>query len=65
MGDTFSTASTRHRRQHRRKINGMILAADKILTLVDNNTKIVPGHGAPMFSYQGKTHLTFCVLQEQ
>jgi len=23
----------------------MILAADKILTLVDNNTKIVPGHG--------------------
>jgi cyclase len=27
------------------KINGMILAADKILTLVDNNTKIVPGHG--------------------
>jgi cyclase len=27
------------------KINGMILAADKILALVDNNTKIVPGHG--------------------
>jgi glyoxylase-like metal-dependent hydrolase (beta-lactamase superfamily II) len=27
------------------QINGMILAADKILTLVDNNTKIVPGHG--------------------
>src|ERR1700741_3640865 len=27
------------------KINGMILAADKILTLVDHNTKIVPGHG--------------------
>src|ERR1700751_3256999 len=27
------------------KINGMILAADKILPLADNNTKIVPGHG--------------------
>ena len=27
------------------KINGMILAADKILPMVDNNTKIVPGHG--------------------
>lgn len=27
------------------KIDGMIVAADKILTLVDNNTKIVPGHG--------------------
>jgi cyclase len=23
----------------------MIVAADKVLTLVDNNTKIVPGHG--------------------
>jgi glyoxylase-like metal-dependent hydrolase (beta-lactamase superfamily II) len=46
MGDTFFNgfypvidASTGG------KINGMILAADKILTLVDNNTKIVPGHG--------------------
>jgi cyclase len=27
------------------KINGMIAAADKILPLADNNTKIVPGHG--------------------
>jgi cyclase len=27
------------------KINGMILAADKILPLADNNTQIVPGHG--------------------
>ena len=46
MGDTFfngfypvidaSTGGT---------INGMILAADKILPLVDNNTKIIPGHG--------------------
>ncbi len=46
MGDTFFNgfypvidASTGG------KINGMILAADKILTLVDNNTKMVPGHG--------------------
>src|SRR6201998_4420509 len=45
MGDTFFTgfypvidASTGG------KINGMILAADKILTFVYNNTKIVPGH---------------------
>jgi cyclase len=28
------------------KINGMIAAADKVLHLADNNTKIVPGHGA-------------------
>jgi cyclase len=28
------------------KINGMIAAADKALLLADNNTKIVPGHGA-------------------
>ena len=28
------------------KINGMIAAADKALRLADNNTKIVPGHGA-------------------
>jgi glyoxylase-like metal-dependent hydrolase (beta-lactamase superfamily II) len=27
------------------KIDGMIVAADKILPLADNNTKIVPGHG--------------------
>jgi cyclase len=27
------------------KIGGMIAAADKILPLADNNTKIVPGHG--------------------
>ena len=27
------------------KVNGMIVAADKILSLADNNTKIVPGHG--------------------
>ena len=27
------------------KITGMIVAADKILSLADNNTKIVPGHG--------------------
>ena len=27
------------------KIDGMIVAADKILSLADNNTKIVPGHG--------------------
>src|SRR6202007_249160 len=27
------------------KTNGMLLAADRILTLVDNNAKIVPGHG--------------------
>jgi cyclase len=28
------------------KVNGMIAAADKALSLADNNTKIVPGHGA-------------------
>jgi glyoxylase-like metal-dependent hydrolase (beta-lactamase superfamily II) len=28
------------------KINGMIAAADKALALADNNTKIIPGHGA-------------------
>jgi cyclase len=46
MGDTFFNgfypvidASTGG------KINGMILAADKILPLADNNTRIVPGHG--------------------
>ena len=27
------------------KIDGMIVAADEILSLADNNTKIVPGHG--------------------
>jgi glyoxylase-like metal-dependent hydrolase (beta-lactamase superfamily II) len=27
------------------KIDGMIVAADKVLHLADNNTKIVPGHG--------------------
>ena len=27
------------------KVNGMLVAADKILALADNNTKIVPGHG--------------------
>jgi glyoxylase-like metal-dependent hydrolase (beta-lactamase superfamily II) len=27
------------------KVNGMLVAADKILSLADNNTKIVPGHG--------------------
>jgi glyoxylase-like metal-dependent hydrolase (beta-lactamase superfamily II) len=27
------------------KIGGMIVAADKVLPLADNNTKIVPGHG--------------------
>jgi glyoxylase-like metal-dependent hydrolase (beta-lactamase superfamily II) len=27
------------------KVNGMIVAAGKILSLADNNTKIVPGHG--------------------
>src|ERR1700675_1317544 len=27
------------------KVNGMIVAADKILSLADNNTKIVPGRG--------------------
>jgi glyoxylase-like metal-dependent hydrolase (beta-lactamase superfamily II) len=27
------------------KIDGMIVAADKVLPLADNNTKIVPGHG--------------------
>ncbi|HET9308280.1 MAG TPA: MBL fold metallo-hydrolase [Candidatus Sulfotelmatobacter sp.] len=27
------------------KINGMIVAADKVLPLADKNTKIVPGHG--------------------
>jgi cyclase len=27
------------------KVNGMIVAADKILSLADKNTKIVPGHG--------------------
>ena len=27
------------------KIDGMIVAADKALSLADNNTKIVPGHG--------------------
>src|SRR5258707_11027813 len=55
MGDTFFNgfypvihASTGG------KINGMILAADKILTLVDKKTKIVPGHG----QLGNKTHLT-------
>src|SRR6266567_4504103 len=33
---TFSTSG---------KIDGMIVAADKVLPLADNNTKIVPGHG--------------------
>jgi cyclase len=28
------------------KIDGMIVAADKVLPLADNNTKIVPGHGS-------------------
>ena len=27
------------------KVDGMIVAADKILSLAENNTKIVPGHG--------------------
>jgi cyclase len=27
------------------KIDGMIVAADKVLPLADNNSKIVPGHG--------------------
>jgi glyoxylase-like metal-dependent hydrolase (beta-lactamase superfamily II) len=27
------------------KVNGIIVAADKVLSLADNNTKIVPGHG--------------------
>src|SRR5580692_6998661 len=27
------------------KVNGIIVAADNILSLADNNTKIVPGHG--------------------
>ena len=27
------------------KVNGMLAAADKILSMADNNTKIVPGHG--------------------
>jgi cyclase len=27
------------------KVNGMIVAANKILSVADNNTKIVPGHG--------------------
>lgn len=27
------------------KVNGMLAAADKILSLADNNTEIVPGHG--------------------
>ena len=46
MGDTFFNrsypvidASTGG------KINGMLAAADKILSLADNNTRIVPGHG--------------------
>jgi cyclase len=46
MGDTFFNgfypvidASTGG------KIAGMIVAADKVLPLADNNTKIVPGHG--------------------
>jgi cyclase len=46
MGDTFFNgfypvidASTGG------KIDGMIVAADKVLPLTDNNTKIVPGHG--------------------
>jgi glyoxylase-like metal-dependent hydrolase (beta-lactamase superfamily II) len=46
MGDTFFNgfypvidASTGG------KIDGMIVAAGKVLPLADNNTKIVPGHG--------------------
>jgi hypothetical protein len=46
MGDTFFNgfypvidASTGG------KIDGMIVAADKALSLADNNTRIVPGHG--------------------
>jgi cyclase len=46
MGDTFFNgfypvidASTGG------KIDGMIVAADKVLHLADDNTKIVPGHG--------------------
>lgn len=36
------------------KIDGMIVAADKVLRLADDNTKIVPGHG----SLGNKTDLT-------
>ena len=40
------------------KIDGMIVAADKVLPLADNNTKIVPGHGplgnkADLTKYRG------------
>jgi glyoxylase-like metal-dependent hydrolase (beta-lactamase superfamily II) len=55
MGDTFFNgfypvidASTGG------KIDGMILAADKVLTLADNHTKIVPGHG-PLGNKAGLT----------
>ena len=55
MGDTFFNgfypvidASTGG------KIDGMIVAADKVLPLADNNTKIVPGHG-PLGNKAGLT----------
>src|SRR6266481_7998820 len=44
-GDPHRARMIDHHPAHGGKINGMILATDKILTLVDNNTKIVPGHG--------------------
>jgi len=45
MGDVFSTACILHRPGYGGKITGMIAAADKILSLADNYTKIVAGHG--------------------
>jgi cyclase len=46
MGDTFFNASYPViDASTGGKIDGMIVAADKVLPLADNNTKIVPGHG--------------------
>jgi len=46
MGDTFFNASYPViDASTGGKIEGMIAAADKVLPLADNNTKIVPGHG--------------------
>jgi len=46
MGDTFFNGFYPViDEKKKKKIDGMIIAADKVLPLADNNTKIVPGHG--------------------
>jgi glyoxylase-like metal-dependent hydrolase (beta-lactamase superfamily II) len=45
MGDTFFNGFYPSSTPAPGKVNGMIVAADIIRALADNNTKIVPGHG--------------------